>query len=275
VYAYRDYRAYLRAFYAHKKARGRGFSLRVFSRAVDSGSSNILKLVMDGDRNLSPAMAQRFAGACGLEGAAAGHFCDLVAFNQAKTTGERDRAYQRLKASRRYREIHQLDAAQDAYHGRWYIPAIRELAAHRDFRPDPRWIARTLVPSITPRQAREALKVLREIGLLVEGEDGTLSQAQPLLSTPDRPLGHHVVRYHRAMMERAAEALDDIPRDEREMGSLTLCLSEQSMHELKAHLQRFREELLQSYVADDDATRVVQVNFQMFPLSAPSSAKEK
>jgi len=44
-------------------------------------------------------------------------------------------------------------------------------------------------------------------------------------------------------------------------------LSEAQMQQLKQELTRFRRALLQEYSAGPDATRVVQVNFQMFPLS--------
>jgi uncharacterized protein (TIGR02147 family) len=267
VFAHDDYRAFLRAYYAHKKALGRGFSLRVFSRQAGLTSSNYLKLVMDGDRNLSAEMAERFAAACELTGPSAEYFVALVALGQAKSHGERERAYRQLKAFKRFRKVHPLDAVYEAYHAHWYIPAIRELAARHDFRPDPKWIAATLMPSITTRQATQALAVLQKLGLLIEDDSGTLRQAHALVQTPDRPLGHHVVRFHRAMMERAAEAIDLVPREQREIASLTLCLSAARMRELKAHLARVREEILHEYTADATAKRVVQVNLQMFPLS--------
>lgn len=267
VFAFDDFRAFLRAYYAHKKALGRGFSLRVFSRKAGLTSSNYLKLVMDGDRNLSGEMAERFASACGLQGSAAEYFVALVALGQARGHAERERAYAQLKAYRRFKQVHPLDGVYEAYHAHWYIPAIRELAARRDFRADPKWIASTLMPSITARKASQALTVLRKLGLLVEDESGALRQAHALVETPDRPLGHHVVRFHRAMMERAAEAIDLVPREQREIASLTLCLSSERLQKLKAHLARVRDEILHEYTADAAAKRVVQVNFQLFPLS--------
>ncbi len=89
VFTYTDYRAYLRAVYAHKKQHEYGFSLRAFSRRTGLGSSNYLKLVMDGARNLSAPMARRFAKSCGLEGETLDYFCELVAYNQAATTETR------------------------------------------------------------------------------------------------------------------------------------------------------------------------------------------
>jgi uncharacterized protein (TIGR02147 family) len=68
------------------------------------------------------------------------------------------------------------------------------------------------------------------------------------------------------MMQLAAESLDRVPREDREIGALTLCISQAQMRDLKAELERFEQHLLQRYGAED-AERVVQVNFQLFPLS--------
>lgn len=59
VYGYLDYRAFLADLYTAKKARG--FSYRSFSRRAGLSSPNYLKLVIDGQRNLSAKMAERFA----------------------------------------------------------------------------------------------------------------------------------------------------------------------------------------------------------------------
>src|SRR5262245_28068715 len=96
VFRYRDYHEFLRAFYEHNKQKGYGFSLRAFSKRAQLRSSNYLKLVMDGERNLTAPMAARFAQACALRGQPADYFCELVAFNQATSADERERAYARL-----------------------------------------------------------------------------------------------------------------------------------------------------------------------------------
>jgi hypothetical protein len=43
------------------------------------------------------------------------------------------------------------------------------------------------------------------------------------------------------------------------------------MLELKRHLEQIRAELLQTYQADEQSDRVVQVNVQMFPVSVKES----
>ena len=277
VFSYRDYRAYLRDVYAARKSSEYGFSYRAFARKAGLSAPNYLKLVTEGQRNLTAEMAGRFAAALGLAGEPASYFCDLVAFNQAASAPERERCYQRLQAYRRYRSTFRLDAAHAAYHAEWYIPAIRELSACSGFRPDPKWIARTLRPSITARQAEQAVAVLEQLGLLVRDTSGRLVQEEPLLSTgDDQPLGHHIATFHRTMMQRASEALDTVPREEREIAALTLGLNERQFLQIKQRLYQLRQELLQASLeeAEGPPDRVVQINFQMFPLSRVNEGNE-
>jgi uncharacterized protein (TIGR02147 family) len=267
VFEYLDYRAFLGDFYAEQKRLGRGFSFRAFSRRAGLSSPNYLKLVIDGRRNLSPRMAERFAVACGLKGDAQRYFEDLVAFNQADGSAEREKQYAKLTGFRRYRQAHKLDVAHAAYYSAWYMPAIRELCSAADFRADPEWIARQLVPPITRAEAQRALDTLLELGLLTRGADGRVAQTEALVSTGAETRGLHIASYHRGMMERAMASIDRVPAAERDISSLTLCLSPGGLSLLKERVQRFRRELLELSAREQDPAQVVQLNFQLFPLT--------
>jgi uncharacterized protein (TIGR02147 family) len=267
VHAYLDYRAFLRDHYAAKKAKSKGFSYRAFSRKAGVSSPNYLKLVIEGQRNLSTKMAERFARACGLAEEDSRYFVSLVSFNQARTSAEKEREYEKITSFRSYRQAHHLDLAHAAYYGDWYMPAIRELAALHDFRPEPAWIAEQLVPPITPVQAARALETLVELGLLVEDERGKLVQANTIVSTGPETRGVHIAAYHRAMTARALESIDLVPKEERDISALTLGLSRGGLRKLKDRLQRFRRELLELSALEEEPAQVVQLNFQLFPLS--------
>ena len=267
VYGYLDYRAFLRDFYATKKAKSRAFSYRSFSKRAGVASPNYLKLVVEGQRSLSAKMAERFATACGLDADASRYFAHRVAFNQAKTSSERAQHYGKLTSFQRYRQAHKLEIAHAAYYSDWFMPAIRELAASRDFKGDPEWIADQLVPTITPLQASRALETLLELGLLVKDDAGRLVQADALLSTGAETRGLHIAAFHRAMTQRAIESIDLVPPQDRDISSLTLCLSRGGLRAFKERIQRFRRELLELSAMESDPEQVVQLNFQLFPLS--------
>jgi uncharacterized protein (TIGR02147 family) len=267
VFAYLDYRTYLRDYYADKKSTSRAFSYRSFSKRAGVASPNYLKLVIEGKRSLSGKMAERFAAACGLETDAARYFAHLVAFNQAKTSTERAQSYDKLTGFQRYRQAHKLEIAHAAYYSDWYMPAIRELAASKHFRDDPEWIADQLIPNITPLQAQRALEILTDLKLLVRDTNDKLVQADTLLSTGPETRGLHISAFHRAMTQRAIESIDLVPAPERDISALTLCLSRNGLQVLKERLQRVRRELLELAALEADCEQVVQVNFQLFPLS--------
>jgi len=267
AFGYLDYRAFLRDLFAQKKAEESGFSHRAFSRRAGLRSTNYLNLVMAGRRNLTPVAARQFAKGFALGKDETEYFCELVVYCQAKTAEERGRAYERLGKFRKFRSAHQLAAAQSDYHAHWYYPAIRELAARPDFAFDPAWIAKALIPPISVVEAKRAVSRLLELGLLTRTKGGRLKQTTELVTTGSGPLGHQIVAYHRAMMARASESIDRIPREEREISSLTLCVSQDVLLQLKLRIREFRKELLQLAELEGKPERVVQLNFQLFPLS--------
>jgi uncharacterized protein (TIGR02147 family) len=267
IFSYADYRSFLADHYAYAKRQEYGFSFRVFSKRAGITSSNYLRLVIDGKRNLSSTMASQFAKGSGLVGSSADFFCELVAYNQATTTQERNRHYAQLIRFRPFRDARKLETAQAEYHSTWYLPAIRELCRRPDFDEDPRWIALQLEPPIATQEAKQALSTLEKLGLLHRDESGKLEQTDTLVTTGPGPLGHHIFNYHRTMLERAAVALDRTPREERDISTLTVCVSHDKLLELKQRLRDFRRDLLQLAETDNEPERVVQINFQLFPLS--------
>jgi uncharacterized protein (TIGR02147 family) len=266
VFKFRDYREFLAAFYAAKKKSG--FSYRNFARDAGLGAPNYLKLVIDGKRNLSESMAQRFAKACRLNEEAADYFRTLVAFNQAKDDELRNELHDRLARFARFRSSQRLDLAQKEYHSSWYIPAIRELVACHDFVEDPAWIANALWPKITKKQAKQALDVLLELQLLERDERGRLRQSTRAVSTGQQASGLHIRNYHTEMMQRAIGSMHDVPAPQRYISALTLSASEATLAEVKRRVLEFRQELVALCDADPEPTRIVQLNLQLFPLDS-------
>lgn len=269
VFRYRDYREFLAAFYAHKKPSG--LSYRSFARDAKLGAPNYLKLVIDGKRNLSAEMAERFAKACRLNAESTDYFKLLVAFNQATSDEERNDLHARLSKFSRFRSSQRLDLAEKDYHSTWYIPAVRELVACPGFVEDAAWIASTLEPNISEKDAQHALDVLLRLGLLERDDNGRLSQASRAVSTGDMASGLYIRNYHTELIQRALRAMHDLPAEERYISSLTLSVSPSTLDELKQRVLEFRKELIALCDADPRPSRVVQLNLQLFPLTRGSS----
>ena len=151
---------------------------------------------------------------------------------------------------------------------------MRELAARKDFKPDAEWIARTLWPSITAAQAQQALETLLALKLLVR-QGKRVVQGDVVVSTGAEARGVNIARFHRTMIARGAESIDEVPAALRDISSLTLCLGDDGLALFKERIQRFRRELLELSTLETDPRQVVQINFQLFPLSRTAASKSK
>lgn len=267
VFEYTDYRKYLADFYVAEKARRPSFSYRSFARRAGFSSPNFLKLVIDGRRNLGTQSVPAFAKALGLAPEESAFFSDLVEFAQAKTVEDKNRCFERIAASRRFRSARRIDGALFEYLSSWWMPAIREMAGRSDFTDDAAWIASELRPRIRPAEAKRALRTLETLGLLVRDPSGRLVRGEPTITTGHEVHSVAVVNYHRQMLERAAEAIETQPASRREFAAVTVCIRSETVADLKARVQRFCEEVLERCDRDQEPDMVYQVNVQLFALA--------
>lgn len=279
VYDFLDYRQYLRSWYEAEKARLPAFSYRYFARKAGFSSPNFLKLVIEGERNLSPESVERFVEVLKLSDEEAAFFRDLVAWNQARNLAEKNLLFERVIASRRFQEYRKLDASRLEYLRHWYYPAIRELAAHPEFRPDPDWIRSRLWSPPSRAEIERALAILEELGLLVRDGSGRLHRGEKTLSTGPQ-VRHEELKvtakaYLRGMLEQASKALDEVPAALRDIGAVTVAVRPETVEELKERIQRFRREVLERCDQDEAASEVYQLNLQLFPLTRRTEEVER
>jgi uncharacterized protein (TIGR02147 family) len=273
IYAYLDYRVYLREWFAARKAANPRFSHRAFVRRAGRASPSALLHVMEGKRDLSAQGVADFSRALGLRSEEAGFFAALVDLGQATHPDERARAWDRVSATRRFREARRLEGDGMEYLSAWYYPAVRELSLCDGFRAEPEWIAGHLRPKVTPAQARKALDLLLSMGLLERREDGSVIATQASVVTPHEVAGLAAFNFHKAMCERGLHALSDFPYPERHYCAVTVAIPADLLPRLKQELDAFQERLLD--LCDGDTRpkdRVFQANLQLFPLTTPVDA---
>lgn len=274
IFNYLNYRDYLSDFYDAEKVHNPKFSYRYFSRRAGYSSPNFLQLVIKGKRGLSSESVERFAKALDLGAKEKKFFSYLVEFNQARTAEEKNKAFEKVAASRRFRQARRIDHAMYTYLSRWYFPAIREMTARVDFQEDVEWIATQLLPNIKPSEVKEALEILLELGLVVRQDDGKLSRGEPSLTTGHEVHSLAIGNYHRQMLQRASESIESVPSELRDLGALTVCIEPSSVPEIKQRIHTFREQLLDRCDRDDTPRVVYQINLQFFPLNHSDDPSE-
>ncbi len=268
IYEYLDYREFLTAYYQAGKAHSHVMSFRYLSRRGGFGSPNYYKLVMDGERSPSTKSALKFAKALDLDEDETEFFLEMVAFNHAETDDERNASLEKLTSSQRFRNARRIDASMFDYLSRWYHPVIREMVGRSDFREDPAWVASQLLPRIDEESVRESFELLLGLGLLERDEDGSLVRGQPTLTTGHEMRSVAIGNYHRQMLERGREAIENTPSEERHLSAMTGCIKAENVDAFKDRINSFRESIIELFEREEDSDTVYQFNIQFFPLNS-------
>lgn len=270
IYQYTDYRKFLKDFYAAKKKASRAYSYRAFSKVAGLSSENYLWQVMNGKLNLGPASVQKFCVGLKLKRHEAAYFENLVLFNQAKTSEEKNHFYSRLASSKRYIKARHIERDQFEYLSKWYYAAVRELVLLPDFQLDAVWIGRRLMPQITAREAEEALTLLLRLELIGKDESGRIIQTERHLTSGYEVRSLAAVNFHRQMIGKAVESLERTKAEHRDISALTVAVSRAKIAEVKRRIHEFKRQLHEFMASGDDADVIYQLNLQLFNLSEVS-----
>jgi uncharacterized protein (TIGR02147 family) len=267
LFEYDNYRTYLKDVYLEAKTRDRKYSFQYFAKLFGFSSTSFFKHVIDGHRNLSPESIGRVAAALRLNKEETSHFRNLVMFNQAKSTEEKETYSLEIMRSKGYRKFHPLKESQLQYLMNWYFVVVRELINLPDFQEEPDWIAANTMPPITAKQAKDALEELTKLGLIGRDASGRLVQTDTIVATADEVTSALVARYHREFMKKASESIDLIPRENRDISSVTFRVSANTARKFKEKIQKFRKELAEEASRDADPEAIFQLNLQLFPVT--------
>jgi uncharacterized protein (TIGR02147 family) len=269
VFTYLDYRKYLADYYQARKAVNRHFSYRLIADKAGIPSTGYFSEVLSGRRNLTRAKVPKFAKAFCLTDAEAEYLGLLVSFNHAKTDAAKQAVYELLVKAMPVK-AQRIKLGQREYFSKWYYVAVREALAIHAVNEDAEALAASLRPAITTAQAKSALKLLEDLGLIARDAQGRWRAAQSsLLSHQDESTALLVRGFQGEMMDLAKRALTETGKDERDISCVTMSVSAQGLERVKAMIKECQQRILEIVQSDHDEDRVVQMNLQVFPLTRP------
>jgi hypothetical protein, TIGR02147 len=267
IFNYIDYRIYLKDYYAFKKKHTVYFSYRYFSKNAGINSPNFLKQVIEGKRNLTRPVTEKFLKAMKMNEKEAIYFKNLVFFNQAKTAAEKQEHYVVLKSLAKTVNEKVVGADVYDYFDSWYTCVIRELICQHDFKDDYVRIAGLVFPKIKPKQVEEAIKLLIKLDLITRRADGKFYQVDNAISTGSEVTSLAVRNFNRTMIELAGMALDGVPVEHRHASGITMGIPREGYDVFVAEIYAFKDRLIRIANSFNDCNIVYQMNVQLFPLS--------
>lgn len=265
LFEYLDYRAFLRDSYQARKRSHAAFSYRYIGRKVGLDGGTVAR-ILKGERKLDPALVGKLARVFGLDDRERSYFETLVLFGQARSQAEQNHFLEKLFRQRDL-NVKAVEERQYAYYREWYHLGMRELLNFYPFNGDYKALGRMLQPAISPAEARNALQVLLDIGLVEKDGEGAYRLTDKTITSGEGIRSLFLKNAQRSMAELAAKALDDVPPPERDFSGITFSLSAEGVEKIKARLKECRRDLIEIAQRDEDVGRVYRMNLQLFPIS--------
>jgi uncharacterized protein (TIGR02147 family) len=273
VFGYQQYREYLRDYYLDQKLQKTGLTYARFSEMAGVRSPNYLKVVIDGQKNLTPENIVRFAKALGLKEQESDYFEALVHFNQSKTPMQRDFFEERLqRVRRRYQHLSSKERLLDEYEfeaiSDWKYHALMVLTNVRGFEERLGWLRERFFNLVSEQELAAMLQRLQALGLISRDESGRFRQTHKQVNTRSEIVKSAIRPFFEGMMARASQAWRLSEPEEREFKTYMVGLSPSQVPELKRKIQRFMNDLNEWALENSKPHQVYSLTFAAFPLTA-------
>jgi uncharacterized protein (TIGR02147 family) len=266
IYEYSDFRAFLKDLYSHYKVSDRHFSQRFIADKVQATSSGWFSDIISGRITLTGAYIPKVIKVFKMNNPEADFFRLLVDCNQASTLEEKNMYLEVLLSAKKSGSV-VLSKDQFDYYSKWYYPAIRELLFFYDFTDDYQKLARVLNPAIRPAEAKNAIAILSNLGLIAPDKNGFFKPVDTIVKK-DSSFGQiYWANYQKTAIALSSEAIERHAKDERDISSVIFCMSAESMGQAKHEIGKLRKKLLALSETDTNRNRVFQCNIQLFPVT--------
>ena len=256
-----QYQDFLLEEFRSRRGRNPQYSLRAFARDLGMPASK-LSQNLRGLCGISVAKAEKIAGRLQMRDDEKALFLALVESQHARSRVARAQAEASLTKIREENldviSLEKFSAVRD-----WYHFAILQLVDVKGFRADAGWVAERLGVSVD--LINDAVRRLTTLGLL-STEDGQWINTQKDLELPGGIPSRTVREHHRQIITKAMLALDHVPMEAREFGSLTFAVDHTLLPEMKTLIRDFQLKL-NKLSHQGIKTSVYALSMQLFPLA--------
>jgi uncharacterized protein (TIGR02147 family) len=190
-----------------------------------------------------------------------------VGFNQATTAIEKNKYLEEMRNL--LPKIHEktLPVSYYAYYSKWYNLAIRELACAFDWKGDYLLLGKRVRPQISKREAREAVELLLQLGLLKKKVDNTYAQSDRHLTSSPEMVAATIRKLSQQYGELGIQAIQMFAPEERDISVLQMGVSQENVQLIKQEIMGFKDRLKRIIANQEKMDRVYALNIQLFPLS--------
>ncbi|MBN1578316.1 MAG: TIGR02147 family protein [Chitinispirillaceae bacterium] len=272
IFKYLDYREYLRDHYNYNKSCHRFFSFRYVAGKTGLDASFYVK-VLNKQKHIANSAIPTLVTFLKLSKREDSYFSTLVHFNKAKSTDQETFYLQKLLLLRKPVTA-VLDNDLYEYFASWWNVVLREELNIVPFQENYDDLASRLHPAISSQQAQRSIRLLQKLGIITPDSTGRLRPTHDFVTTSGVDQIKAVRSYQKSALKLAIGALDTIPREHRDISTLTVSASRQCLEIIRERISDLRREIIELVRKDKDLEEVYQINFQLFPLTKNNTKKK-
>lgn len=260
----KDYCTFLKDELHRRTLINKSYSLRAFARDLSMSPSQLSE-VMNKKRGLSPSKAVDVAKAMELDEFDTEYFVELVQAKHARSKTARVEAEKEALSKDRLLN-RKIITEKHIPMLNWIGYAIRRLSEHKDFQPEPAWIADRL--GISVEEVRPRLKYLLEHDFIVQ-KNSQWGINENLIFHFSSKVG---IEKRMALFTDALEpitraiSLEDI--EQKDFASHVFSLRKSQVRKIKDMIREFEDQIDKvTYETGDDPEEVFYFTSLLFPLS--------
>lgn len=266
---YTSYRSFLADLYQLRKNANKPYSYKLFATELGFAATNVIRLVIKGQRALSPKSAQTIAENLNLRHVERRYFLTLVAYNNARTHASKERFFQQL-AQYKMQAAEPRSKDQMDYFSHWYHPIILEALRLEKGVYNADRIAHRLYPHINKEQVNSSIALLERLEMIRKDLGGRyIFKNDQVVFLPEKQNGGEAVLmgYHKQMLNLSSACLDLVPDDRRDYNAVTMLVSQAAFDKIKNRIQNLCKEVLLEEAESTSQEVIAQLNIQLFALT--------
>jgi uncharacterized protein (TIGR02147 family) len=267
IYDFADFRKFLAEYQTKRQEKDKKFTKSEFCRQL--GLPNTRSFFQDvlNHKPVTRNFIERFIRVMDLDSQEAQFFRVLVQFNQSQHEEERDLLFDQLISLNRTPK-RLMDVKAFAYYKKWYNSVIFALLDVIDFKSDYKSLARKLYPAITPKQAKDAIILMKQLGLIRKNQQGFWKTSDKSIAAGTYARDELIKQYQLQCLEQAKRMMLSGNSKPHNISTMTVSISAKAFQLIEKKLQKFKSEVRAIVHKEYDASdRVYQLNIQYFPHS--------
>jgi len=267
IFEYIDFRKFLTAWREAEKETNPGVTLEYLSAKLGQRNRTYYSDLEKGRRTVGPEVLNRLATLMKLSPEETKYFRAIVGYGQPATLEEKEFWFeQAIELNNTPKKI--VDKKTYAYYRKWYHTTLRAYLDTCDFKDQYAEASRKLYGRASVREVKEAIKNLRDLGLVAPDDRGYLKPTDKVLTTGDSVQDELLRQYHLANHDILREILQKDEPGTHDSSQVTVGVSEQGMKRIIRRIRQLRSEIISiAHKDEENADRVYKIAIHAYPES--------